>query len=358
MGLRLSSYSNESLKRSNVKLQAQNVSDFNGSALKWHTWKKKTRAAIGTAGMLRVIDSREYLKKNPVDNETVFHLLQVATSDGNAAHLVDKFEEERDGFAAFEELTQWYEGDQLTTETAKDVRAKLDRTKLSTKNTASDYIDDFLQYTKQLEELEESYTSSKTVNIFLTQIHDPDYAVTAEMCVENRIQLNDCIERIRSKERRLRREKRSTRTGDLIVRRNYTSEQQQNSEDPETITLENHKTSLGYYSIPNHLWQKLSENDKEKVRKHNGARRRQRRNEYGESGKKTGDPRNISQRRALMQEEEKKEDKEAESPKKKAKTVQFHDNHPNEDVEVTDNKEPRMITGRRDVLRFQVKKKE
>ena len=106
MGLKFSSYSNESLKRSNVKLQAQNVADFNGSALKWHTWKKKTRAVIGTAGMLRVIDSREYSKKNPVDNETVFHLLQVATSDGNAAHLVDKFEEERDGFAAFEELTQ------------------------------------------------------------------------------------------------------------------------------------------------------------------------------------------------------------------------------------------------------------
>ena len=108
MGLRLSSYSNESLKRSNVKLQAQNVSNFNGSALKWHTWKKKTRAAIGTAGMLRVIDDREYSKKNPVDNETVFHLLQVATSDGNAAHLVNKFEEERDRFAALEELTQWY----------------------------------------------------------------------------------------------------------------------------------------------------------------------------------------------------------------------------------------------------------
>ena len=346
------------LKRSNVKLQAQNVSDFNGSALKWHTWKKKTRAAIGTAGMLRVIDDREYSKKNHVDNETVFHLLQVATSDGNAAHLVDKFEEERDGFSAFEELTQWYEGDQLTTETAEDVRAKLDRTKLSTKNTASDYINDFLQYTKQLDELEESYTSSKTVNIFLTQIHDPDYAGTVEMCVENRLPLNKCIERIRSKERRLRREKRSTRTGDLIVRRNYTSDEPQNSEEHEIINLENHKTSLGYYSIPNHLWHKLSENDKEKVRKHNGARRRQQRDEYGESGKKSGNPRNISQRRSTMQEEEKKEDIESESPKKKIKTVQFHDKDPNKNEEVTDSKEQKIITGRRDVLRFQVKNKE
>ena len=352
MGLRLSSYSNESLKRSNVKLQAQNVSDFNGSALKWHTWKKKTRAAIGTAGMLRVIDDLEYSKKHPVDNETVFHLLQVATSDGNAAHLVDKFEEARDGYAAFEELTQWYEGDQLTTETAEDVRAKLDRTKLSTKNTASDYINSFLQYTKQLEELEESYTPSKTVNIFLTQIHDPDYAGTVEMCVENRLQLNECIERIRSKERRLRRDKRSTRTGDLIVRRTYTSEEPENFEEHDIITLDNHKTSLGYYSIPNHLWHKLSESNKEKVRKHNGARRRQQKNKYGESGKKSGDPRNISQRRATMQEEEKKEDNESESPKKKAKNVQFYDKDPNKNEEVLDNEDPKTITGRRDVLCF------
>ena len=57
--------------------------------------KKKRRAAIGAAGMLRILDSIAYANKNKVDNETVFHLLQVATVDGTAAHLIDKFEYER-----------------------------------------------------------------------------------------------------------------------------------------------------------------------------------------------------------------------------------------------------------------------
>ena len=91
---------NSELKRSNVKLQAQQVSTFNGNAIKWRTWKKRTRAAIGTAGMLQILDSADYSTKNRIDNETVFHLLQVATADGNAAHLVDAHEEKKDGHAA------------------------------------------------------------------------------------------------------------------------------------------------------------------------------------------------------------------------------------------------------------------
>ena len=63
----------------------------------WHTWKKKTRAAVGTAGMLSILDDEAYANRNPVDNETIYHLLQVASSDGNAAHLVGKFEDQKDG---------------------------------------------------------------------------------------------------------------------------------------------------------------------------------------------------------------------------------------------------------------------
>ena len=158
---------NELLKKSNVKLQAQQVSAFNGNALKWHTWKKKSRAAIGTAGMLNILDSSSYARKNKIDNETVFHLLQVATADGTAAHLVDKLEDTRDGQAAYQELVKWYEGYELTTETAEDIRDKLARLTLSTRIQASHYINEFLQYKKHLEDLDESYTVSKTVSIFL-----------------------------------------------------------------------------------------------------------------------------------------------------------------------------------------------
>ncbi len=104
MGTIFSSISNEAQKRSNVKLQAQQVPIFNGNSLMWHTWKKKTCAAVGTAGMLSILDDEEHAERNPVDNETIYHLLQVATSDGNAAHLVDKYEEKKDGRKVFAEL--------------------------------------------------------------------------------------------------------------------------------------------------------------------------------------------------------------------------------------------------------------
>ena len=86
MSSAFSSTSNEAQKRSNVKLQAQQVPIFNGNPLMWHTWKKKTCAAVGTAGMLGILDDESYAVGNPMDNETIYHLLQVATSDGNAAH--------------------------------------------------------------------------------------------------------------------------------------------------------------------------------------------------------------------------------------------------------------------------------
>ena len=63
-------------------------------------------------------------------------------------------------------LVNWYEGDELTTETAEDVRSKLDKLILTTSNTASAYINEFQLYNKQLLELNEAYTSSKTVDIF------------------------------------------------------------------------------------------------------------------------------------------------------------------------------------------------
>ena len=45
--------------------------------------------------MLRILDEAKYARNNSRDNETVFHLLQVATTDGSGAHLVDKYEEDR-----------------------------------------------------------------------------------------------------------------------------------------------------------------------------------------------------------------------------------------------------------------------
>jgi hypothetical protein len=339
------STNNVALKRSNVKLQAQQVTQFNGSALKWHAWKKKTRAAIGTAGLLNVFDDEIYAARNPVDNETIFHILQVATSDGNAAHLVDKHEDEKDGKAAYDELVKWYEGDELTTETAEDVRAKIDKISLSTRTTASEYINDFLQFTKHLEELGESYTVSKTINIFLTQITDPDYASTVELCIENKLNIEECIERIRAKERRLGREQSSKRKGIISVRRGQIESKNDTDQNHE-IDLEKYKTDKGFYSIPNEIWNKLSKDDQTSIKKINGKHRRKRERSDAEP---PSQPNVITPRRTGGTDGK---------LNKKLKTVRIAEDD-NEDMNENgteeEDHEANTITNRRDVLRFRIK---
>ena len=61
--------------------------------------------------MLQTLDNKEYADKHKTNNETVFHLLAVATADGSASHLVDQYEELSNGRKAYLALVNWYEGD-------------------------------------------------------------------------------------------------------------------------------------------------------------------------------------------------------------------------------------------------------
>ena len=343
MGLTLSTRSNESLKRSNVKLQAQQVTSFNGNALNWRSLKKKTRAAIGTAGLLNILDDEAYAKKNPIDNETVFHILQVATSDGSASHLVDQHEDEKDGHKAYVALVSWYEGDELTTETAEDIRSKFDKLTLSTRTLASEYINLFQQYNKQLTDLGEEYTKSKTVNMFLTQITDPDYEATKELCIENRLPLNECIERIRAKERRLTRDKGVKRRSDIVTRRD-----RHERELPEKLSsdMDKYITENGYYSVPDEIWEELSKEERATVKKYNLRVRRKR----GRSYHNRSDRENVYVRR---NQNETGTENVNESPTKKNKTIRFIDDEPRDQpTRNKDQKEPETRTTRRDMLTF------
>ena len=343
---------NEALKKSNVKLQAQSVSPFDGSSIKWHPWKKKTRAAIGTAGLLKILDDDDYATRNPVDNETVFHLLQVATSDGNAAHLVDKFEEECDGRKAYAELVKWYEGDDLTSETAEDIRSKIDKLYLSSNVPASNYINDFLQYVKLLDGLGEAYTTSKTVSIFLSQITDPDYAATKENCIEDKLPLEQCIERIRSKERRVGRTKAIARRGIQIRRDNIQTTRHHESTHgtPQgDIDISQYKNQLGFYSIPKDLWKKLTIDDQTMIKKLNGVIRRKRERETSIEDKHKMST-TLVQRRNPVDEPD----------TKRIKTVQFRDDsetndHEDSDKHIINEEETNAVTTRRDILRFRVR---
>ena len=353
--------SNEDLKRSHVKLQAQQVPAFNGNAIKWQSWKRRARAAIGVAGMLDVLDDATYAKNHRIDNETIFHLFQVATSEGNASHLVDMHETTKDGYAAYQDLVEWYDGDELTTDTAEDIRAKLDRLTLTSKNSASEYINYFQQYTKQLDELNESYTDSKTVAIFLDQIEDPDYNSTKTICVENRLDLKECIMRMRACERRLLRNKSKSRKRVLTVRRNLLNDTQEyhNAQDG-TVDISKYKTELGYYSIPTEIWDQLDSKGKEFVRSSNGNLRKSRRKNITQEDsilKNQTTSATESNNKVRRTPSSTNSEGNPDRAEKKQKTVQFHGDKPESETKEDDNPNPTSeINNRREILSFSVRK--
>ena len=212
----------------------------------------------------------------------------------------------KDGRKAFSELQARYKGDELTTETTEDVRSKLDKLGLSIRITGSEYINNFQLYTKQLDSLGKSYTTSKTVSIFLDQISDLDYTSTKELCIENQHNLDECIARIRAKERQLDREKLRHRIRSISVRRAAINEED-NNVDTDEFDLSEYLTDKGYYSIPLQIWKSLSNDDKEKIKQFNGLLRKKRRN--------SNNTEHINNRRTPHQEPE----------TKKRKTVQFQD---------------------------------
>ena len=344
------------MKKSNVKLQAQRIVAYDGDSLKWHSWNNKMRAAVGTAGMLKVLENKEYATKNVIDNETIFHLLQVATADGNAAHLVDMHENDKSGHLAYQELVKWFEGDELTTETAEDVRAKMDKLSLTTKNTASQYINQFLQHKKHLEELKEEYTPSKTVNIFLTQITDPDYEMTVEHCLENRVDIKTCIERIRAKERRIDRIRGAKRNNTVVIRRQNTPNQNEDMDKP--IKLEDYKTEKGFFSVPSNVWFGLSDDDKAYVRSYNKKRRREREDSDANEDTPTAKRRNTIRTRRNSTDDSQASDKIAGS--RKTKAVEFRDVEDDAERDDIEEKDPnktenKRVVQRRGTLRFRVK---
>ena len=103
---------------------------------------------------------------------------------------------------------------------------------LTTKITATKYINQFLLYTKQLKDLDESYTTSKTVSIFLENIHNPDYQNTVELCQAHKYDIHECIMQIRAKERRLEREEAAHRRARIQVRRFQNEAVDRDHQDP------------------------------------------------------------------------------------------------------------------------------
>ena len=91
--------------------------------------------------------------KDQEGNHRVDYLFEGATNDGSASHIVSGQEEERDGRAAWYALKDWYEGKSTSGDIAKACRLKLQALELTPKGEASMYINEFVWFKNQLEDM-------------------------------------------------------------------------------------------------------------------------------------------------------------------------------------------------------------
>jgi hypothetical protein len=133
-----------------LKLEAQKISAFTGDYGDWSKWKIRTECTFDDSGYEKVLDKASIAVANPWLNKVVYSQLSVATVDSNSHHLVKKHEKTKDGYACWQSLVTWYDGDTIKNETSEDIRAKIDNLNLHSGTTASNYVNKFLTYCREL----------------------------------------------------------------------------------------------------------------------------------------------------------------------------------------------------------------
>ena len=196
------------------------MAPFNGSTAAWPRWKSRTQCAFDGSGYEDILTDREYAKRNPKRNKVVYSQLAVATVDGTAYHLIEKYQMTKDGNSAWKDLVSWYEGEAIKNETAEDIRVKLENTILHQGVSASHYINKFLSYHHDLERIPgEANSDSHAVYLFLKQIVDKDYVVTVQYLRNTNAPLGKAILALRKAERDLENTKSNRRKLRNILRR-------------------------------------------------------------------------------------------------------------------------------------------
>jgi hypothetical protein len=161
MGNLISSSGQEKVK---VKLNSETIRDFAGTDDGWQKWKNRTLCAFSCTGYKEVTKNKEYARRHPDDNEIVFSRLSAATTDGIAYHLVQKFEDTRYGHVAWANLCERYDGDTIQSETAENLRLKLEN--LHTGMQGADYVNRFSSWYRDLQKPHEGLSKSHMFIIF------------------------------------------------------------------------------------------------------------------------------------------------------------------------------------------------
>jgi hypothetical protein len=274
---------------SNLRLAAQKITEFSGDYQEFAQWKKSTECALQGTGYDRILTDQKYSKANPNMSSTVFAQLSLAVIRGSANHVVEEVEKTKDGYEAWQALITWYEESDLDHETSDALRTKITRLYLDTGGSASDYINRFQTYNRNLDGInngEEKYSDRTKVQMFLKHIRDPHYKTTIEV-IKNQtgqgsLKLIQAIARIRKCELELIQDRRAKRRYESPRRQSQT-EDDSDDDYPSKVSPSPKKrqrkarrlpsvvqlSSGGQISLNKHNWDKATDVDKTFIQDYN-----------------------------------------------------------------------------------------
>ena len=211
--------------RANLKLSSHSVKSFNGSSTSFAKWRNHTESVLNGPGYARILTDEAYADTHPAKNSLVFSQLTMSTDDGSASHIVSKHKETQDGHQAWNDLMTYYHGSKLSVRTARAVRAKLSRLTLNEGTTASDYINKFQTWHRDLEAINEGsegFSTDTKLQSFMDNIKHPKYAMTIG-CLKNitELDMDIAIDRIRQTETELETERGEKRKMNVLRRAIY-----------------------------------------------------------------------------------------------------------------------------------------
>jgi hypothetical protein len=327
----------------NLKLEAQKIKDFGGAHDDWTKWKSRTECAFSGSGYERVLEDVGYAMAHPRLNKVVYSQLASATVDGVAYHLVQKFETEKDGHAAWKNMCEWYDGETVKSETAVNLRSKIEGLQLTASVSGSEYVNKFLALHRDLEKIKgEGMSASHAVSVFLRNITDPDYQTTVTFCLNSDAPLDNCINAIRKQEREIQQKKLTRYRLKATLRRMKGKSDDSDDESMdgqkrakkarrvEVVTpekaekAENKKfegeldtTNKGLLRFSGDCWKKMEEKDKEFVRDYNAAVK------HGDPTEKVTMPRGISVNTKVRRTKSQDDDPKQKGTEKKKKGITF-----------------------------------
>ena len=290
---------NEARGETNLKLEAQKIKDFTGGHEEWQKWKSRTECAFSGSGYERVLDDLEYATNNVRLNKVVYSQLAAATVDGVAYHLVQQFETEKNGHAAWKNLCDWYDGDTIQNETAENLRNKLDNLRLHSGVSGSQYVNKFLAWYRDLEKIKgKGLSAGHAKQLFLKNITDVEYQTSVAYCRNTDCSLDKCIAAIRKQERDIQQKKLDRYRLKATLRRMRPSDDSDQDDDMPEPTMKRNKhtkarrvennfdkaentntkfegeldtTEKGLLRLNGDCWKKMEEKEKEFVRDYNAT---------------------------------------------------------------------------------------